>query len=68
MKKIDFWYSKAQVSKQTWTENFQIFGFCLRETNPPPPKCAILFADYDPVNDGGILAHELVGGQSEMVV
>ena len=27
LKKIDFWYFKVQVSKWTWIENFEIFGF-----------------------------------------
>ena len=58
---------KFQNKLEQKTSNFLAF-VCGRLTPPPKKKCAILFADYDPVNDGGILAHELVGGKSEMVV
>ena len=71
LKKIYFSHSKVQVSKGTWTENFQLMVF-FRQTGlwkPKPPKnMHVFFKIRNPVNNEEILAPELVGSQSEMVV
>ena len=69
--KIDFWYSKVQVSKRTWMENF---NFCWlfwdkQVCGSPPPKNVQVFLQIlNPVNNAEILPPELLGGQSEMMV
>ena len=74
-KKINFWYSKVNVSKQTETAKLQLFCWLffrqtgLWEPNPPQKEQVFIFLHTPiPVNNAEILAFELVGDQNEMLV
>ena len=60
---------KFQNGLEQKTSNFWAF---LRQTGPwvpnPPKNVQVFLQILNPVNDAEILAPELVGGQSEMVV
>ena len=70
-KKIDFWNSKVKFQNGLEQKTSNGWAF-LRQTGlwePNPPKNVQVFLQIlNPVNDAEILAPELVGGQSEMVV